>query len=101
MSADPAPRVRTVVKTALAQALSWSGADALIGSLADTGASAVVIGYHRVVEDFSSAARFSIPAMLISSRMLEEQLDWIGRRYRFVSLDELGRELDPDGRSPP
>lgn len=97
MSADPAPRVRTVVKTALAQALSWSGADALIGSLADTGASSVVIGYHRVVEDFTSAARFSIPAMLISSRMLEEQLDWIGRRYRFVSLDELGRELNRGG----
>ena len=94
MIADPTPRVRSVVKTALAHALSWSGADALIGSLTDTGASSVVIGYHRVVEDFGSAARFSIPAMLISSRMLEAQLDWIGRRYRFVALDELGRELD-------
>jgi peptidoglycan/xylan/chitin deacetylase (PgdA/CDA1 family) len=97
MSADGTPRARSVVKTALAMALSWSRADALIGSLADTGGSSVVIGYHRVVEDFSSAARFSIPAMLISSRMLEEQLDWIGRRYRFVSLDELGRELDRGG----
>jgi peptidoglycan/xylan/chitin deacetylase (PgdA/CDA1 family) len=98
MSADPTPRVRSVVKTALAQALSWSGADALIGSLADTaGASSVVIGYHRVVEDFRSAARSAIPAMFTSSRMLEDQLDWIGRRYRFVSLDELGRELDRGG----
>jgi peptidoglycan/xylan/chitin deacetylase (PgdA/CDA1 family) len=35
--------------------------------------------------------------MLTSSRMLEAQLDWIGRRYRFVSLDELGRELDGGG----
>ena len=51
MSADATPRVRSVVKTALAQALSWSGADALIGSLADPGASSVVIGYHRVVVD--------------------------------------------------
>ena len=97
MSADGTPRARSVVKTALAKALSWSRADALIGSLADTGGSSVVIGYHRVVEDFRSAARFSIPAMLTSSRMLEAQLDWIGRRYRFVSLDELGRELDRGG----
>ena len=97
MSAAGTPRARSVVKTALAKALSWSRADALIGSLADTGGSSVVIGYHRVVEDFSSAARFSIPAMLTSSRMLEAQLDWIGRRYRFVSLDELGRELDRGG----
>ena len=97
MSTDGTPRARSVVKTALAKALSWSRADALIGSLADTGGSSVVIGYHRVVEDFTSAARFSIPAMLTSSRMLEAQLDWIGRRYRFVSLDELGRELDGGG----
>jgi len=99
VTAGAPPRVRSVVKTALARALSWSGADALIGSIADTGASSVVLGYHRVVEDFSAAARFSIPAMLISSRMLEEQLDWIGRRYRFVSLDELGRQLDRGGAS--
>jgi peptidoglycan/xylan/chitin deacetylase (PgdA/CDA1 family) len=97
MNAAGTPRARSVVKTALAKALSWSRADALIGSLADTGGSSVVIGYHRVVEDFTSAARFSIPAMLTSSRMLEAQLDWIGRRYRFVSLDELGRELDEGG----
>ena len=89
-----APRVRGLVKTAVAHALSWSGADALIGSLADTGSSPVVIGYHRVVDDFDAAARVAIPAMLTSRRMLEAQLDWIGRRYRFVSLDELGRAIE-------
>jgi len=29
----------------------------------------------------------------VSRRMLEQQLDWIGRRFRFVSLDELGARL--------
>jgi peptidoglycan/xylan/chitin deacetylase (PgdA/CDA1 family) len=29
--------------------------------------------------------------MLVSTRTLERQLDWIGRRYRFVPLDELAR----------
>jgi hypothetical protein len=26
--------------------------------------------------------------------MLEQHLDWIGRRFRFISLDELGARLD-------
>jgi peptidoglycan/xylan/chitin deacetylase (PgdA/CDA1 family) len=52
-----------------------------------------VIGYHRVVEEFSRSAKSSIPAMLISRRMLERHLDWLGRRYEFVSLGELGSAL--------
>ena len=86
-------KVRGLVKTAVARALSWSRADALIGMLSDTGTSPIVLGYHRVVEDFDAAARVAIPAMLTSRRMLEQQLDWIGQRYQFVSLDELGEEL--------
>jgi peptidoglycan/xylan/chitin deacetylase (PgdA/CDA1 family) len=31
--------------------------------------------------------------MLISARMLERQLDWVARRFRIVSLDELGARL--------
>ena len=40
--------------------------------------------YHRVVEDFDSSASTAIPSLLISVGMLERQLDWIGRRYRFT-----------------
>ncbi len=54
----------------------------------------LVVGYHRVVEDFASSSAASIPSMLISRRTLEQQLDWIGRRFRYVSLDELGRRLE-------
>jgi peptidoglycan/xylan/chitin deacetylase (PgdA/CDA1 family) len=54
----------------------------------------VVVGYHRVVEDFVHSARTSIPSMLVSVRMLERHLDWIGRRYRFVDLDELGAAME-------
>ncbi len=33
--------------------------------------------------------------MMVTTRaMLERQLDWVGRRYRFVTLDELGRSLE-------
>jgi peptidoglycan/xylan/chitin deacetylase (PgdA/CDA1 family) len=37
--------------------------------------------------------------MLVTRRMLERHLDWIGRRYRFVSLDELGARLEGRDRS--
>lgn len=54
----------------------------------------LVIDYHRVVEDFAAAAQHTVPAMLISAQMLERQLDWIGRRFHFVSLDELASQLE-------
>jgi peptidoglycan/xylan/chitin deacetylase (PgdA/CDA1 family) len=32
--------------------------------------------------------------MLISSQMFEKHLDWLGRRFRFVSLDDVGSHLE-------
>jgi peptidoglycan/xylan/chitin deacetylase (PgdA/CDA1 family) len=86
--------VRGLLKTSVARALFWTRADALVGALADPAWKTLVLGYHRVVEDFSTEAGQTIAAMLIGRRMLEEQLDWIGRRFRFVGLDELGERLE-------
>ena len=86
--------IRSWIKTGAAGVLSRTGMDRAVGTLAGSNHQAVVIGYHRVVEDFASAARTSIPSMLVSRQMLERHLDWIGRRFRFVSLDELGARLD-------
>jgi peptidoglycan/xylan/chitin deacetylase (PgdA/CDA1 family) len=92
-------RARKLVKAGLARALFWTGTDALLGVIADPPRTPVVLGYHRVVPDFRVEARQTIAAMLITPRMLEQQLDWIGRRFRFVSLDELGARLEQDGES--
>ena len=81
--------LRRRVKTALASLLHRSGADQLVGLLAGSRSAPLVLGYHRVVEDFEANARTAIPAMLVSRRTLETQLDWIGRRYRFVSVEDL------------
>src|SRR5579864_611418 len=54
----------------------------------------VVIGYHRVVENYKFSAQTSIPSQLISRKMLEKHLDWIGRRYRFVTLDEVASRFE-------
>ncbi|TLY21996.1 MAG: hypothetical protein E6K68_04380 [Nitrospirae bacterium] len=86
--------LRRLAKTGLACALHWTGADKLIGALNGSRHMPLVLGYHRVVEDYTACARQYMPAMLISRRMLERQLDWIGRHFRLVSLDELGPRLE-------
>ncbi|MGH9218119.1 MAG: polysaccharide deacetylase family protein, partial [Vicinamibacterales bacterium] len=50
----------------------------------------LVLGYHRVVEDFDAASATDMPSMLISTAMFERHLDLIGRRFRFVGIDEIG-----------
>jgi peptidoglycan/xylan/chitin deacetylase (PgdA/CDA1 family) len=54
----------------------------------------VVLGYHRVVEDFRSSACESIPSLLISSEMFERHLDLLCKQYQIISVDELARSLE-------
>lgn len=62
----------------------------------------LVLSYHRVVEEFADHRQNSIPPMLISTRMLERQLDWVGSRYSFVSLEELAAAMESGKKhSPP
>jgi peptidoglycan/xylan/chitin deacetylase (PgdA/CDA1 family) len=91
--------VRSLVKTAAAEAACRTRADRMIGALAEP--APLVLGYHQVVDDAPRGAA-CIPAMLVRTRTLERQLDEVGRRFRFVSLDELGERLagkDPAVRS--
>ena len=53
----------------------------------------LVLGYHRVVEDYDAASRTDMPSMLISTAMFERHLDLIGRHFRFASLDEVGERI--------
>src|SRR5258708_2595744 len=82
------------IKAGAAGVLCRTGMDRVVGTLTGARNAPVVVGYHRVVEDFASSAATAIPSLLISVRMLEQHLDWIGRRYRFVDLDELGARLE-------
>jgi peptidoglycan/xylan/chitin deacetylase (PgdA/CDA1 family) len=53
----------------------------------------LILGYHRVVENFQAAARTEMPNMLISRSMFQRHLEWLGREFRFVSLDEIGEHV--------
>jgi peptidoglycan/xylan/chitin deacetylase (PgdA/CDA1 family) len=83
-----APSLRPAVKTAVAAALHWTDIDRVLGRRRMHGVP-LVIAYHRVVESYADEAGRTLPAMLVSTATLERQLDWLGRRFRFVSLDEL------------
>lgn len=89
--------LRGLVKTGAACALNWTGADKVIGALSGSRYLPLVIGYHQVVERFPQPDGRFIPAMRITRRMFERHLDWLGRRFRFVSLDELGARLEGGG----
>ncbi len=86
--------IRSWIKARAAHVLCQTGMDKVVGFLSGGRRTPLVLGYHRVVEDFASSARTSIPSMLVSRSMLERHLDWIGRRYRFVDLNELGALLE-------
>lgn len=89
--------LRRLIKAGISAGLYGTGADKVIGRLAATRNIPLVICYHRVVEDVTSSVRSSDAPMLISRRMLERHLDWVGLRFRFVSLEELGSRLESQG----
>src|SRR5207253_7015665 len=60
---------------------------------------ALPICYHSVVEDAEAHDGAVLPGMMISRRMLAQHLDWLGRRFRFASLDEVGERLISGNRS--
>ena len=84
--------MRRLLKGGMACGLRWSGADRVWRAL--RGVAPWVVGYHRVVEDFGRSAPTTMPPMLIGRRMLERQLDWIGRHFRPATLDEIGASLE-------
>jgi peptidoglycan/xylan/chitin deacetylase (PgdA/CDA1 family) len=81
--------LRSLIKTGIATAAHHAGADKLFAARAAVIGMPLVVGYHRVVEDVRASAQYSIEPMLISARTFERHLDWIGRRFEFVTLDDV------------
>ena len=84
-------RFRSHVKTAVASALAKAYDRGLAGARRTY--QPLVIGYHRIVEDFESEASVEMPSMLTSLAMFEQHLDCLGTHFRFISLDEIGHHL--------
>jgi phage FluMu gp28-like protein len=63
--------IRSWIKAGAAGVLCRTGMDRVAGTLTGASSAPVVLGYHRVVEDFESSASTAIPSLLISAGMLE------------------------------
>ena len=87
------PRWRRLLKDAVASAISRTRSLTSLAPAAG-GCRPLVIGYHRVVEDFDRAAATDMPTMLVSRAMFERHVEWIGRHFEFVSLDEIGAHIE-------
>ena len=88
-----ARRWRGLLKDCVASAIWRTSELPLASQLVPRRRQPLVIGYHRVVENFAAAARTDMPTLLTSRTMFERHVDGIGRHYEFVSLDEIGRHI--------
>lgn len=93
MQLERPPRWRRVLKDAIASAICHAPLSASLAPAA-AGGRALIICYHRVVQDFDKEAETDMPTLLVSHAMFERHIDWIGRRFRFVTLDEVGRHME-------
>jgi peptidoglycan/xylan/chitin deacetylase (PgdA/CDA1 family) len=86
--------IRSFIKTAVGSTCYWSGFNRLLARRGGIRNIPLVIGYHRVVPDFKACAASSIPPMLTSTRTFERQLDWMGKHYQFVTLDDVAAVME-------
>ena len=93
MSLKSAPRWRSTVKSTLASTIAKAHQLGLANALARGPERPLVLGYHRVVEDYEADSQSEMASMLTSLKMFERHLECLGRRFRFVSLDEIGERL--------
>ena len=85
--------LRAIGKTCFACAYTLTDQVRRLAGSSNTQRVPFIVCYHRVVDNFKHARRNTIPAMLISTSMLEQHLDWLAKRFTFVSLDEVGSHL--------
>jgi peptidoglycan/xylan/chitin deacetylase (PgdA/CDA1 family) len=95
---SPSPSLRRAswrwhVKVALASAIAGACRLQQHATKAREQRRPLILGYHRVVEDYAQASLTEMPSMLISRAMFDRHIEWIGRSFRFASLDEIGEHL--------
>src|ERR1700694_834601 len=85
--------LRSLVKNAAAHAISLTRLDAVMRANLHR-EMPYVVAYHRVVDRLDTHDGFALPAMEISVAMLEEHLDWLGRHFDIVSVDDLPAKMN-------
>ena len=81
--------LRRIAKLAVAGLVHGARAEALVGSRPGRRRLPFIVTYHRVIADGRRPPPGSHPAMLLTVRTLERHLDWLGKRFDLVSLDDV------------
>src|SRR5262245_62752043 len=97
MLSRPTDRLRWHLRVAIASAISRASRLQPQATRSSEYRDPLILGYHRVVEDFATASATEMPSMLISRAMFERHVEWVGRRFRFVTLDEIAQHAS-EGR---
>src|ERR687892_413583 len=92
--------LRSIVKETAAQVASWTYVDAMARQ-ALWRRMPYVVGYHRVVDRLDRHGAVALPAMEITLAMLERHLDWLGRHFEIVSVDDLDEQRLRQNRKKP
>jgi len=83
--------VKWSLKPRACSAVAATGLDAWLGRVTGALRRPWIVGYHTVVSSEAALSEL-MPGLAITTRTLEQHLDWIGRRFTFASLDELPLE---------
>jgi len=92
--------LRSYLKNATAHAVSWTRLDALAHVRLHRQVP-FVVAYHRVVERVNACGPLALPAMEISVAMLTRHLEWLGRHFHLISLDDLSTALERPPKAKP
>ena len=84
---------RSIAKDAAAHVASWTRLDAVARHRVHR-QMPYVVGYHRVVERLDVHQDLALPAMEITASTLEKHLDWLGRHFEIVPVDELPMKMN-------
>lgn len=86
--------LRRLAKAGFAAGMHSLGMDRLVGANRNTNTVPLILSYHRVVENFERSAQHSIAPMLVSTATFEAQLDFLGKHYEFISLDDVALVME-------
>ncbi len=91
--------MRRLVRSALAHGLARTGADRFLGRVGGVSNEPLILGYHRVLQDDVTIPTWGVPSMGIRISTLRRHLEFIARRFKFVSLDEMGARVEAGSAS--
>ncbi len=86
--------MRRFARSTIAHGLARTGIARSLGRLSGASDAPLILGYHRVLDDAVSVPSRGVPSMGIRASTLEGHLALVSRKFRFVSLDEMGARIE-------